>query len=42
MKHAIRMAILMFALVGVYAFAAVPQAAALDGGMISTHPPQQK
>ncbi|MHB8216905.1 MAG: hypothetical protein ACYDDS_12585 [Candidatus Sulfotelmatobacter sp.] len=42
MKHAIRIAILMFGLVGMYASAAVPQVPAPDGGMIPTHPPQQR
>jgi hypothetical protein len=38
MKQVIRIAILMFGLVGMYASAAVPQLPAPDGIPISTHP----
>lgn len=37
MKHAIRIAILMFGLVGTYVLAAVPQVPAPDGGPICTN-----
>lgn len=36
MKRSIRAAVLMFALVGAYVLAAVPQVPALDGGPIPT------
>jgi hypothetical protein len=38
MKHAVRMAILMFGLVGTYVSAAVPQVPTPDGGPILTCP----
>lgn len=38
MKHAVRISILMFGIVGTYLVAAVPQVPALDGGPIITHP----
>jgi hypothetical protein len=40
MKHAVRIAILLFGLVSLYV-SAVPQVAALDGGPISTCPGQR-
>jgi hypothetical protein len=42
MKHAIRISVLMFGLVGTYVAAAVPQVPAPDGGPILTCPPQQQ
>jgi hypothetical protein len=42
MKQAIRIAILMFGLVGTYVAAAVPQVPAPDGGPIFVCPPQQQ
>jgi hypothetical protein len=42
MKHAIRISVLMFGLVGTYVVAAVPQVPAPDGGPILTCPPQQQ
>jgi len=38
MKQVIRIAVLMFGVLGMYASAAVPQAPAPDGIPISTHP----
>jgi hypothetical protein len=38
MKHVVRIAVLMFALMGAYAHAAVPQGPAPDGGVIIFHP----
>jgi len=40
MKHAVRISILMFGLVGTYVAAAVPQVPAPDGGPILTCPPK--
>jgi hypothetical protein len=42
MKQAVRISILMCALVGTYVSAAVPQVPAPDGGPIIVCPPQQK
>ena len=42
MKHAVRISILMFGLVGTYVAAAVPQVPAPDGGPILMCPPQQQ
>jgi hypothetical protein len=42
MKHAVRISILMFGLVGTFVTAAVPQVSAPDGGPIITCPPQQQ
>jgi hypothetical protein len=42
MKHAVRISVLMFGLVGTYVAAAVPQVPAPDGGPILTCPPQQQ
>jgi hypothetical protein len=42
MKHAVRISVLMFALVGTYVAAAVPQVPAPDGGPIFTCPPNAK
>lgn len=42
MKHAIRISVLMFGLVGTYVAAAVPQVPAPDGGPIFVCPPQQQ
>jgi hypothetical protein len=38
MKQAFRIAILMLGLVGTFVAVAVPQVAALDGGIIGIHP----
>lgn len=38
MKRTIRIAILMLGLVGAFVAISVPQVAALDGGIIATHP----
>ena len=38
MKHVVRIAVLMFALVGAYAYASVPQGPNPDGGVIIQHP----
>ncbi len=42
MKHAIRISVLIFGLMGTYVAAAVPQVAAPDGGPILVCPPQQQ
>jgi len=42
MKRAIRISVLMFGLVGVYAMAAIPQVPAPDGGPIPICPPQSQ
>jgi hypothetical protein len=42
MKHAVRISILMFGLVGTLVTAAVPQVSAPDGGPIITCPTQGK
>ena len=42
MKRTLRITILMFALVGTFIAAAVPQVPALDGGPIPLCPPQQQ
>jgi hypothetical protein len=42
MKHAVRISVLMFGLVGTYVAAAVPQVPAPDGGPIMLCPPQQQ
>jgi hypothetical protein len=42
MKQAIRIAILMFGLVGTYVAAAVPQVPTPDGGPIPLCPPSQQ
>jgi hypothetical protein len=42
MKHAVRISVLLFGLVGTYVAAAVPQVPAPDGGPIFTCPPQQQ
>jgi hypothetical protein len=42
MKHAVRISILMFGLVGTYVAAAVPQVPTPDGGPILTCPSQQQ
>jgi hypothetical protein len=42
MKHAVRISVLMFGLVGTYLAAAVPQVPAPDGGPILTCPPSQQ
>jgi hypothetical protein len=39
MKHAIRISVLMFGLVGTYVAAAVPQVSAPDGGPLPLCPP---
>lgn len=38
MKHVVRIAVLMLALMGAYAYASVPQGPAPDGGVIILHP----
>jgi hypothetical protein len=42
MKHAIRISVLMFGLVGTYVAAAVPQVPAPDGGPLPLCPPHQQ
>jgi hypothetical protein len=42
MKHAVRISVLLFGLVGTYVAAAVPQVPAPDGGPILLCPPQQQ